>query len=242
MEKLASRGRFYNEDDLVAYDILDHDIDLVVDPERRWIEGLATVRLKTRAPLHQPDHHGVGRTADLSARSSATQFGWLFSLRVKNQNTLLVNLPMPLTRDTQITLRIAYGGRLSPQMPDRETLAPGQRAARSPTAESEFGPLRGSTTHRTELSLQQPQLLVPAGADQRLRQQRPCAFPFQPRSVAWQRGSWRPDSPTLVRGEQVSQNRKVYQFTATRPLRYLAFIVSRFTQAEQTTVTFDHGA
>ena len=46
-------------------------------------------------------------------------------------------------------------------------------------------------------------------------------------------------SPTLVRGKQVAQNRKVYQFTATRPLRYLAFVVSRFTQAEQATVSFD---
>ena len=51
VEKVASYGRFYNEDDLVEYDILDHDIDLIVDPERRWIEGLATVRLETRAPL-----------------------------------------------------------------------------------------------------------------------------------------------------------------------------------------------
>jgi hypothetical protein len=31
VEKVASYGRFYNEDDLVEYDILDHDIDLVVD-------------------------------------------------------------------------------------------------------------------------------------------------------------------------------------------------------------------
>jgi hypothetical protein len=47
------------------------------------------------------------------------------------------------------------------------------------------------------------------------------------------------NSPTLVRGKQVSQNRKLYQFTATRPLRYLAFVASRFTQAEQTAITFD---
>ncbi len=134
MEKVASYGRFYNEDDLVEYDILDHDIDLVVDPERQWIEGRATVRLETRAPFISQITMALAES--LTVRSVVSdEYGWLFSVRVKNQNTLLVSLPMPLTRDTQITLRIAYGGRLSPQMPDRETLALGQRADPEPRTE-----------------------------------------------------------------------------------------------------------
>ena len=48
-EKLATRGRFYNEDDLVDYDVLDYDIEVAVDPERQWIEGRARLRLKVRA-------------------------------------------------------------------------------------------------------------------------------------------------------------------------------------------------
>ena len=34
-EKLATRGRFYSEDDLVDYDVLDYDLDVVITPERR---------------------------------------------------------------------------------------------------------------------------------------------------------------------------------------------------------------
>ena len=37
--KLANRGRFYNEDELVDYDILDYDIDVAITPDRQWIDG-----------------------------------------------------------------------------------------------------------------------------------------------------------------------------------------------------------
>src|SRR5438270_12620190 len=59
------------------------------------------------------------------------QHGRLFGIRVKNQNTLVVNLPSPLARGNELTLTIAYAGRLEPQTPDREALAPfdgGQQA------------------------------------------------------------------------------------------------------------------
>jgi hypothetical protein len=36
-EKLASRGRFYNEDDLAPFDVLDYDIDVTALPDREWI-------------------------------------------------------------------------------------------------------------------------------------------------------------------------------------------------------------
>jgi hypothetical protein len=51
------------------------------------------------------------------------QYGRLFSLRVRNQNTVLVNLPFTLLRDAELTLTVAYSGRLAPQPPERETLA-----------------------------------------------------------------------------------------------------------------------
>ena len=40
-EKLAQRGPFYNEDDLVDYDVLDYDIDVAATPDRQWIDGRA---------------------------------------------------------------------------------------------------------------------------------------------------------------------------------------------------------
>ena len=47
--KLAQRGPFYNEDDLVDYDILDYDIDVAATPERQWIDGRVQIHLKIRA-------------------------------------------------------------------------------------------------------------------------------------------------------------------------------------------------
>ena len=236
-ERVASYGRFYNEDDLVEYDILDHDIDLVVDPERQWIEGRATVRLETRAPLLNQITMALAET--LVVRSVVSdEYGWLFSVRVKNQNTLLVSLPMPLARETQITLRIAYGGRLSPQSPDRETLALGQRPAADPQPRNRndlyLAPLQTEPSYLySSRSYWYPQAPISDYATGTIR----ISVPATLSCVGT--GELASGSPTLIRGKQASQNRKLYQFTATRPLKYLAFVVSRFTQAEQFTVAFD---
>ena len=111
------------------YDILDYDVDVAFTPERLWIDGRVRMRLKVRAAV-------LGaltlRLADAFVVQSIVSYehGRLFGIRVKNQNTLVVNLPALMPRDSEITLTIAYAGRLEPQTPDRETLAlaPDQRA------------------------------------------------------------------------------------------------------------------
>ena len=49
----------------------------------------------------------------------SNQFGRLFSLRVTNQNIILVNLPTIVAQDTEMTVTIDYSGRLEPQRSDR---------------------------------------------------------------------------------------------------------------------------
>src|SRR6185503_20112370 len=127
-DKQARRGRFYNEDELVDYDVLDYDVEVSVAPDRQWIDRRARIHLKVRAYV-------LGsltlRLADpLNVQSIVSyEHGRLFGIRVKNQNTLVVNLPPALARDSLLTLTIAYAGRLEPQAPERETIAPfeGQR-------------------------------------------------------------------------------------------------------------------
>ena len=100
-EKLAQRGPFYNEDDLVDYDVLDYDIDVAATPDRQWIDGRAQLHLKVRSFV-------LGtltfRLADSLVVQSIVsyQYGRLFGIRVKNQNTLVVNLPTPLSRDNEL--------------------------------------------------------------------------------------------------------------------------------------------
>ncbi len=126
-QKLASRGRFYNEDELVEYDVLDYDIDVAVTPERSWIDGHVRMHLRVRAAA-------LGalklRLADSLTVHSVVSYeqGRLFGIRIKGQNTFLVNLPTPVAKDSELTLSIAYGGRLEPQTADREALTFDQRA------------------------------------------------------------------------------------------------------------------
>ena len=47
--KLSSRGRFFNEDDLVEYDVLDYTIDATFSPEREWLDGRARLKLRVKA-------------------------------------------------------------------------------------------------------------------------------------------------------------------------------------------------
>ena len=74
------------------YDVLDYDIDVAVAPDGSGSTAAPRMRLKVRASA-------LGqltlRLADSLVVHSivSDEFGRLFSLRVTNQNTLLVNLP-----------------------------------------------------------------------------------------------------------------------------------------------------
>ena len=62
---------------------------------------------------------------NLTVRSIySSELGRLLSLRVRGQNNIIVNLSGYATRGTEITLDVAYSGRLEPAEPDREALAP----------------------------------------------------------------------------------------------------------------------
>ncbi len=167
-ERLATRGPFYNEDDLAAYDVLAYEIDLnaTPTPERQWLEGRTTLRLRVRA--NSLSQISLRLADSLNVHSVfSLQYGRLFNLRVRNQNTVLVNLPFTLLRDAELTLTVAYSGRLAPQAPERETLAAaGAAAARQRPA----GPGAGSHDphRRTQLFVQQPQQLVSPAIDVRL--------------------------------------------------------------------------
>jgi peptidase M1-like protein len=231
-QKLAERGRFYNEDDLVDYDVLDYDIDVSATPDRLWIEGRARIFLKVRAFVLNTL---TLRLADpLNVQSVVSnELGRLFAVRIKNQNTIIVNLPAAVTRDSTLTLLVTYSGRLEPQTPDRETLALDQRGS----AVSEDMPTIVAEPHYlySSRSLWYPQAVVSDYATARIR----LTVPQTLDAVA--SGQLEPGFPALVAtkdARDAGQPRKLYAFVASQPLRYLAFIVSRFARAETVTVGF----
>jgi hypothetical protein len=231
-DKLAERGRFYNEDDLAPYDVLDYDIELTALPDRQWIEGRARMHIKVRAPLL--GQLTIRLANSLVVRSVISrQFGRLFSLRVMNQNTILVNLPVTLLRGAAIDVTIEYSGRLEPQTPDRETLMLQRDVSTAPVYDEGVFPRAEPSYLYSNRSYWYPQ---PATTDY-ARASIQITIPAGYSCVA--SGEASSDSPQLVAAKDPAQARKVYLFTAERPLRYLAFIVSRFARADRWTVAFD---
>lgn len=231
-QKLAARGPFYNEDDLAPYDVLDYDIDVTSIPEREWIEGVTKMRLKVRSPA--VGQLSIRLSNSLTVRSVVSDlFGRLFSLRVANQNTILVNLPATLLQDTELSLTITYSGRLEPQQPEREALALGQRSQISSEFDEGFFPRAEASYLYSNRNYWYPQPMVSDYATASLRITVPAPYSCVASGEASR------ESPQVLAGRDPAQARKVYVFTVDRPLRYLSFIVSRFARADRWTVDFD---
>ena len=225
--RLAAHGRFSSEDELSDYDVLDYDIDVSATPDRQWIEGRARIQLKVRAYILSTISLKLADALTVQSIVSA-ELGRLFGIRVKNQNTLVINLPTALARNSDLAITITFAGRLEPQAPDRETLAFDQGRAQDelPLISPEASFLYSSR------SFWYPQATVSDYATARLRISIPAAFGC----VA--SGDLEPGFPVLVPAKDPAANRKLYAFVSSQPLRYLAFIVSRFTRAETVTIGF----
>jgi hypothetical protein len=91
-QKLSARGRFYDEDDLTDYDILDYNLEATVSPEREFIEGRVRMRVRVRAYALATM---TIRLADplVVTGVASVEHGRLLHLRVNNQNSIVINLP-----------------------------------------------------------------------------------------------------------------------------------------------------
>ncbi|MGE5243709.1 MAG: M1 family aminopeptidase [Betaproteobacteria bacterium] len=230
---LVTVGRSYNEDDLADYDVLDYDIDAAFTPDRQWIDGRARLRLKVRAA--SVNALTLRLANSLTVRSLVSdQFGRLFGLRIRGQNSFVVNLPATIPQGTELTLTIAYNGHLEAQPPDRETVS-GQ--IRPPVQEE--GPIvlpEPSFLYSTS-SLWYPQNTVTDYAVARMRISVPAALGCVASGLM--------DGPPVIRPATAdSEARKEYVFTSIQPVRYLAVIISRFVRSDTKTVVFaaDDGA
>ncbi len=230
--KLASRGRFYSENSLVDFDMLDYDVDLAVDPDRHWLNGVTHLSLRITS---QSTGRIILRLADpLVARSVVSdEFGRLFAVRVRGQNSIIVNLPTVVTRGTELGFTIEYSGRLDPEPPSLETLQQGRPGGTGGTgSDQDFDPFAGLPM---ELVLQAswlytgrtgwyPQSSVTDYATAHIQISLPTSYGC----VA----SGEPDGEPALEPDPEGQTRRVYRFTADRPLRYLGVIISRFTHLE----------
>ncbi len=221
--KMASRGRFFSEDDFLDYDVQSYHLEVDFSPERLWIDGRARVSLRIVAPAVTSV---TLRIADaLTVRNVQAQgFGRLMYLRVVGQNAVIVNLPTAIIKGTTLTLQVVYGGRLEPQELDREALSLGQ----------EQEPLILQPEPRyiySNRSYWYPQSTVSDYATARLD----ITVPVDYGAVA----SGRPAGPparAAAPARQGDRPRHTFTFNADKPLRYLACVISRFNVAATTSL------
>ena len=245
-QKLASRGRFFNEDNLVDYDVLDYEIDASYYPDRQWMEGRTRMRLRARS-------HSIGvltlRFADSLNVSSVVsdEFGRLLFLRVRNQNSVLVNLPSPVARDFPMSLTITYSGRLERQRIQDESVDvdfsdgnPLKSPADQRTAQPDDLPFVPSEPKWlfSNRNYWYPQNQVTDYATAKVQ----ITVPYEYHVVS--SGILDPFSPAAaaaapVEGSTRAIPRVSYSFTTPQPVRYLAFLVSKMSRVDTATVALD---
>jgi hypothetical protein len=230
-QKLQSRGRFFDEDDLVDYDVLDYQIDASYYPDREWMEGRTRMNLRAKASMSVL----TLRFNDSLNVSSVTsdEFGRLLFLRVRNQNSLLVNLPSPVGRDFPLNLTIAYSGRLERQRVQDESIE--QR--NSQPDDIPFVPTEPKWLFSNR-NYWYPQNQVTDYATARVQ----ITVPYDYHVVA--SGILDPFSPAAAASATFENSTRVvprvsYAFTTPQPVRYLAFLVSKMSRVDAATVALD---
>jgi hypothetical protein len=222
--RLEERGAFYGENDRDEYDVLDYDVDVAYLPDRQWLNGRTRMRIKARDRIGGQINV---RLADVFgvAWVHTDRFGRVFSLRARGMNTLVVHIPEPLEAGEELALTIAYAGRLEPQIAEREGL---QFIPPAPILlDPEPSYLYSSR------SLWYPQSPVANYATATIR----VSVPDNMACVAT--GELTTGFPRMLGGQDGIPRRRLYAFRATRPVRYLSFLVSRLSPVETATATFE---
>jgi hypothetical protein len=236
-QKLASRGVFYDEDDLAEIDVLDYDVDVQFAPEREWLDGRTRLKLRVKAYALGVITLRLGEPFTVSSVTS-DKLGRLLFLRVRNQNGLVINLPSPVARDFELTLTIHYQGRVARQAIAEESVVvqggppragvPVQRPEDAPIVPAEPNWLLSNRT------FWYPQAPVSDYATATLRVTVPAEYGVVGSGQAV------PNSPVLM-GPAAGAvgNRGLWVFSATQPVRYLGLVVSRMTRVDWATVALD---
>jgi hypothetical protein len=228
--KLAARGRFYSDDALRDYDVLDYNVEASVDPERRTVRGRARLLIRIRSTSVSSLRVRLAETLAVSSVTSV-EYGRLLHLRIRSQNTVVINLPRVVLQDSDLTLVVTYAGGVPNQELDTDTItvAPDEQE-QAPGFDS-----REPTLLLSNRSYWYPQNPVPDYATASLRIFVPPGFSC----VA--SGHPLPATDVVSLRDIVSgHNGPVFAFRADQPLRYLAVVVSRLVRVGEGRVDIEN--
>jgi hypothetical protein len=220
--RLEERGPFYREDDRRNYDVLDYNVDVSFTPNRLWFEGRAAIR--TRMRTSNVGSLTLRLNSAFAVRGvSSDAHGRLLFLRVKNQDSLVVNLPALMSEGSELTFTVLYSGRLEPQGLDREAMALEQ-------ATLDLGPMDTEPSFiYSNRSYWYPQSSVSDYGSATIR------FTVPATHGAVCSGVPAEGSPVTLGG--TGGERRLFVFTTARPVRYLGCVVTRFAGGQSRDVT-----
>jgi hypothetical protein len=224
--KLATRGRFFSEDDRLDYDVTKYDIETAFAPDRAWIEGTARLAVRTRE--NYVSTMTLRLAEPLVIRSVVSpEYGRLLHLRVVGQNNVLIGFPGVVPAETDLTLIVSYGGRLPPQGIDREALVFQQER---PQEEIVIPPEpQYMYSNRTYWY---PQAPVTGYAAATLTLTVPAEFDVVASGTAQ-------GSPEVLPAPPGQRGRKKFVFATGKPIRYLACLISRLQSGPPVPLTLE---
>jgi hypothetical protein len=221
--KLAARGRFYSDDALRDYDVLDYSIDATIDPERQSVQARARLAIRVRSTGLSNVFLRLNEALTVTGVTSV-EYGRLLYLRIRGQNNVLVNLPRLLAQDSDLTLVVTYQGRVPSQDLDVDAVSV-LGDAQEQTSQEATDP----AFLLSNRSFWYPQNPVPDYATASLRiivpQGWTCIASGQPVPTS-----------SVVSLKDIMRDGKLFEFRASEPLRYLAFVVARFTRVGEATL------
>lgn len=217
--RLARRGRAFDAAAEVDYDVYRYDVDATFSPDREWIDGRTGIQLRVRS--HVLAALTLRLAESLVIRSVVAEgFGRLLTLRVRGQNSFIVNLPTTLSRNDWINLQVFYAGRLPSQSVEREVVQVTTQEVENPFYEPEPRVIYSNRSYWY------PQSTVGDYALARMR----LTVPVRMGVVA--SGVLASGSPTPVTGgPRDAEPRRTFIFEATQPLRYLSVVISRLNRS-----------
>ena len=226
--RIASQGRFFDEDAHAAFAVEHTELNLTIDPDRYWLEGVARIRLRVKESAVNTLTLRLAESLTINGIYSP-EFGRLLSLRVRNQANVVVTLPAFAIRGTEITLLVSYSGRLVPPPPDREGFGPQFPQDLSGGLDEVRFAGEPSVLYSTN-SAWYPQGAATAYGSARMRLTVPERF------QVLASGNLQPGFPKAAPAINGKIPAVQYDFDATQPLRYLACVISRFLHVASSTI------
>lgn len=223
-ERLETRGRYYSEDDAAAYDVQHYAVEAHFDPEREWISGRGSLRIKTRRNELSSLSIKLAESFVVTSVSSPS-FGRVLALRISGQSGILVGLPKSVPRGTELVLDVFYSGKLAPQNIDREAMvvSPDGQQVPEPLDRPILPEPRYLYSNR---AYWYPQAPITDFATASLELTVPAQFQIVA-SGSLVSSVVTPVPEGSTRGGDARAERTV-RFLADRPLRYIACVISRF--------------